>query len=274
MSYFDYEALNAETSFSARRKMFGDTYFDTNRFRQQVYNDYIASHGYTTNEIARLAETSPDIVSRLKERKFTCGTAIMQKICFNVLHMSSQEFLFDEPEKISVVPRRFHLLISMMQDMDEETRAKFATKLQERVQSYINTLKSERRIVYEPSVMDLINDRFWEIGNEWGVHPTNMMFGTQGPSFRAQVRAVLAKSRNITVPTLMYLAWQTGVTIDYLWNQDYTVYGNVGYKNPKTGRVVKLRDRSIIAAIGALLAVSPDEQCAFIGELQSKANPL
>lgn len=222
-------------------------------------------YGYCALDIANALDVNPTALTRVRKSGFIAGPQLLSSLCYNYFKMSCHEFLFNDSDPVSPLPRRLAAAGKVMEESMLHTRKKILDMVADVRADY-----EKEHGPYQRNVVLLPGERFQEFADE----NFSTIYQCLGDKGGWRVNIVLRglnrfNPENIRggahLDTVMYLAYAMGTTIDSLLVQDYSKVTSIGYRY--ANRVVKFTDSSTVKTMSHLLNLSNDVQNRCIASI-------
>ena len=228
----------------------------------------IKEKGMQNTEVSEKSGMDVTSVSKMinGKRPFSPNSAYLTPFCYNIMGESCHKIMFGEEGKV-ILPSVYAELAKAMTALNEDQKDLLLNKA--KVQYALFEKQNRTGIANAPmrGQSTIISERIYEMLYDKGQQGYQFF----GPDTPYQIRGTLKqfllddyKKETPRIGFVMYLAFETGVALDYFIAEDFTRFAPCFYRNKED--LVEVKDRKTLKYIGICAAMPPIQRQNLIGE--------
>jgi len=201
------------------------------------------------------------------KRPFSPSAAVITPFAYNVMHESCHKLMFGAEGEI-MLPSVYAEMARAMAKIPAEEKEALLRKAKTQMALYEK--QNPRDIANAPhrDLSEMIGERIFELSDDKGTQ-SYQLFGQETPyGVRNYIRQFIIedfKRESPRMSLLMYLAFETGLALDYFVAEDFTKMVPCFYKSGDEVR--ELKDQTTLKVIGICAALPAEVRCKLIGEV-------
>ena len=220
----------------------------------------------TASELSGLDKTMLSKYGKGK-RPFSPSVTVISPFAYNVMHESCHKLMFGAEGKI-MLPAVYAEMARAIAEISVEEKEALLRKAKIKMALYEKQNPRDIQNAPHREISEMIGERIFELSNDKGTQ-SYQLFGEETPyGIRNYIRQFIIedfKRESPRLSLLMYLAFETGLALDYFIAEDFTKMVPCFYQ--AGDEIIELKDRTALSVIGICAALPVETRSKLIGEV-------